>query len=92
MPRKRTVTLPDGRAVEGTVLTFRTSTEDWNEYLLEDGTVLKLKLVVTEILRLDDMFDPQGNPLYMAQSQNVMGVSAPTELMRGDPDQEGGGR
>lgn len=83
MPRKRTVPTPDGGMVDATVLTFRTATEDWNEYLLEDGTVLKLKAVMTEVLRLDGRYDPQGNPAYIAQSQNVLGVSAPAELMRG---------
>ena len=80
--RKRMVPLPDGKTAEATVLTFRTSSEEWNEYLLEDGTVLKLKAVATEVFRVDGAFDPQGNPLYILQSQNVMGVSAPAKLMR----------
>ncbi len=54
--------------------------EPFNEYLVEDGTVIKVKLVVTEILRLDDEYDAEGNPIYIVISANVPYVSAPDEL------------
>ncbi len=83
MPRKRTTTLPDGQQVECTVITFRAGGEHWNEYLADDGTVIKIKMVVTEVLRLDDEYDANGNPIYIVQSANVMVVDAPENLHRG---------
>ena len=82
MPGKRRITLPDGTEVGGTIMTFRSSGEYWNEYLVDDGSVIRIKLVATEILRLDDQYDPQGNPIYLVQSQNVMAVQAPDSLRR----------
>jgi hypothetical protein len=80
--RKRKLKLPDGNEVEGTELSFRSSGENWNEYLIDDGTVVRLKLVVTDVLRVDGNYDPLGNPIYLVQSTNVMSVSAPEDLKR----------
>jgi hypothetical protein len=77
------ITLPNGQQVEASVLTFRTTNEDFSEYLLDDGTVVKLKVVVTDVARVEGIFDPQGNPLYIVQSTNVMSVDAPNELRKG---------
>lgn len=81
-PRKRKIRAPDGREIEATVMPFQAGGEHWNEYFLDDGSVLKLKVVVTEVLRLEGEFDPQGNPSYVAQSTNILAVSAPDELMK----------
>ena len=83
MPGKRTITLPDGTQVEATVMTFRAGGEHWNEYLVDDGSVIKIKLVATEVVRLDDQFDQAGNPVYLVQSTNVMAVDAPEQLRKG---------
>jgi hypothetical protein len=65
---------------------FQTGGEHFNEYLVEDGTVIKLKLVVTEILRLDDEYDAEGNPVYLVASANVPFVSSPDELRQKKDD------
>lgn len=83
MARKRTITLPDGRQAEATVLAFRSGGEHWNEYLVDDGSVVKVKLVATEILRVDGEYDENGNPIYLMQSMNVMSVDAPENLTQG---------
>ena len=54
----------------------------WNQYLLDDGTLLKIKLVATKILRLDNEFDQEGNPLYFVQSTNVLSVNSPDPLKK----------
>jgi hypothetical protein len=81
---KRKITLPNGEQIEADLVGFRSSGEEhWNEYLLEDKTVLRMKPVVTEILRLEGQYDPMGNPAYLIQSTNVTTVDAPDELRRG---------
>ena len=82
MPGKRTVTLADGRQVEATVMGFRPGGEHWNEYLVDDGSVIKVKLVATEVLRVDGEYDQMGNPIYLVQSTNVMAVDAPENVRR----------
>ena len=82
MERKRTVKLPDGRDVDVTEIGYRTSGEYWNEYLADDGTVIRVKLIATEVLRLDGQFDQEGNPVYIVKTTNVTNVSAPENLRR----------
>lgn len=76
MARKRKLQLPDGQTVDGVEIGFQTLGEHWNEYLLDDGTVVRLKPVVTSVLRAEGITDENGDPVYMVNSQNVMGVSA----------------
>ena len=61
-----------GRQVEGKSVEFLTRKEDFNEYQLTDGKVLKIKMVVTRIIRLEEEKAPDGNPIYLIQSQNVV--------------------
>lgn len=79
---KRRITLPNGEQIEADVIGYRANAEHWNEYLLDDGTVLRLKPVVTEILRVEGQYDQNGNPGYIVQATNVTAVDAPDELRR----------
>ena len=80
--RKRKVTMPDGREVLAVEVPVQNSSEHWNEYLLNDGSVVRMKSVVTEVVRVEGEFDAQGNPVYLVQSTNIMSVSAPDELRK----------
>ncbi len=82
MARKRKLRTADGREVDATVLTFRTNSENFNEYLLDDNTVIKLKVVVTEVMRLEGEYDSMGNPSYFVQSTNVVSVDASDNMRR----------
>jgi hypothetical protein len=82
LARKKKTRLPDGRTVEGSVVPFQTGGEHWNEYLIEDGSTLKVKLVATEIIKVDNEYDDQGNPLYALHSTQVVVVDSPEDLRR----------
>jgi hypothetical protein len=81
--RKKKVQLPDGTLADAEIIPFRGNVEHWNEYLLDDGTVVRMKLVATEIARVEGQYDPEGNPAYMINSTNVTHVSAPDSLKKG---------
>ena len=57
-------------------MSFQTGAEHWNEYLLTDGSVIRLKTVVTDILKVVGKFDAEGNPVYVVKAANVVAVSA----------------
>jgi hypothetical protein len=61
-----------GRQVEGEPVDFLTRKEDFNEYQLTDGKILRIKMVVTRIVKLTEEKTPDGNPIYLIQSQNVV--------------------
>lgn len=78
-----------GRQVEATAIEVNQSSERWNEYLLEDGTVLKMKLILKKVLRVDGEYDAEGNPIYIMQSTNVSTVTAPRPLKKSGPESNG---
>ena len=83
--RKRQIIGPNGQMIEGTEITYRSAGEHWNEYLADDGSVIRVKLVVTSITRADGFYDQLGNPMYQVASSNVVSVSAPEELRKPQP-------
>lgn len=80
MERKTKVKLGD-EWLDGIELDFRTIKEDWNEYEVEDGTKIKLKVIVGEIVRTN-RFDHEGNPIYVVRSGNVLLLKAPESLKK----------
>ena len=76
-----------GRQVQATPVEVNQSGERWNEYFLEDGTVLKMKLVLKKVFRVDGEHDEEGNPVYVMQSTNVTSVSPPGDLKKNEPPQ-----
>jgi hypothetical protein len=71
-----------GEEVEAEVVGFRPTGEHWNEYLLDDGTVFRIKLVLTEIVRLKDQYDAKGDPVYAATHTQVTALDSPENLRR----------
>jgi len=67
---------------KGEKVDFKVVKEDWNEYELADGTRLKVKLVLVDVLRMPD-YSPLGEPIYQIMSQNVVKCThVPEELKR----------
>jgi hypothetical protein len=48
--------------------------EHFNEYELEDGSVLRVKNVPHSMLRVDEQYDPNGNPVYIVLTTPVVSV------------------
>ncbi|MGI8777311.1 MAG: hypothetical protein ACR2LJ_07960 [Acidimicrobiales bacterium] len=87
MERKRKVPGPDGQMHDATELGYRATGEYWNEYLLDDGTIVRLKPIVVQVLRIDGVYDEEGTPVYAVKANNVVVSSAPDELMRKEGEQ-----
>lgn len=68
--------------VDATPIDINQANEYFNKYFLEDGTVLKMKLVATKVFRIDDRYDAEGNPVYFVQSTNVLSVNSPQGLKK----------
>lgn len=60
--------------------------EYWNEYKLDDGSTLKVKLVLQGVKRTDQ-YRPDGIPIYMINSQNVVRVTKVSKKLRKKPKQ-----
>lgn len=68
--------------VDATPVDINQANEYFNQYFIEDGTVLKMKLVATKVFRIDDRYDQEGNPIYFVQSTNVLSVNSPSNLKK----------
>ena len=78
-----------GEKVAGTIVDFKAIEEPWATYELDDGTVLKIKLVAREIMRINTKKDNLGNPTYLVESQNVMAPpKCPSHLIK-EPETKG---
>lgn len=71
-----------GEERDATLVDVNQSSEYWNQYLLEDGTVLKFKVVATQVAKIDGEHDSEGNPVYHVKSANVLTVICPDELKK----------
>lgn len=82
-PIRRKITVQPGQPPkEAELIEVTNAQEQWNQYLLADGSVLKTKAVVTEVYRLVGEYDADGNPSYVLRSGGVLVVSAPDELKK----------
>lgn len=70
-----------GKDVPGEEIEFEIEREGFNVYLLEDGTKMKMKTVVSSIVRLE-AYKPDGEPLYMINSANVATANVPERLKK----------
>ncbi|MDP3919873.1 MAG: hypothetical protein Q8R76_03605 [Candidatus Omnitrophota bacterium] len=82
MPKDKVTIKLGGRQVEAAPMDVNQSSERWNEYLLEDGSVVKMKLVLKKVLKVENQYDAEGNPLYIMQSTNVSAVTSPKHLRK----------
>ena len=76
------VQMPGGEFMDAERIEISQASENWNQYLLEDGSILKLKSIATKIIRLKNQYDQIGNPIYMIQSNNVIDVDCPEGLKK----------
>lgn len=77
-----------GGPTEGWEVGVKESTERWSEVTLEDGTVLRVKPSVIGAIRMDEMYDAEGNPVYaLKAAQTVVIASCPEHLKKGKQPQ-----
>jgi hypothetical protein len=59
--------------------------DHWNTYKLKDGSLIKMKLIVSGVKRLTTKWQPDGNPIYLVNSQNVLRLSLIPAKLKAKP-------
>ena len=72
--------VPGGPQKDVVLMDILKSDERLSEYEVDDGSQIRLKTVVTEIWRVENEYDADGNPLYVVKAQGMMSVIAPDNL------------
>jgi len=83
MPNRRKVNFM-GQMRDAVIVDFEADKESFSTYILHDGTSLKIKAVLTEVLRIEGLYQPNGDPVYGVQAQQVLAVNAAESLRKKD--------
>lgn len=67
------IVLDGGMQVEGERVDFEALEEPWSKYKLPDGTIVRMKIVVSDILRSSQK-NKAGEPIFAVRSSNVVAV------------------
>ena len=74
------MTLPDGKKAMVIEMSFQIANEDWSEYRLEGGVILRMKSTVARIFRV---LDAEGNPAYHDNGEpNIVVASTNTAIAK----------
>jgi hypothetical protein len=78
-----TIATPDGRTLPAERVEVSRATEPFATYRLEDGTVVRARMIVLSALRATGAYGTDGKPVYAFVTQQVFDVvSAPDALCR----------
>jgi anaerobic selenocysteine-containing dehydrogenase len=70
-----------GPAAETRVRVKRAA-EAWSEITLGDGSIVRLRPAIINVVRLPGKFTNDGTPVYRVKSAMIMHVNAPSRLRR----------
>ena len=65
-----------GHEIDVSVVPVKSAEEHFTRYELEDGSILKVKNVMTSVLRVDGQWLPDGSPVYIGLSTPVVSVES----------------
>ena len=68
-----------GKEYNAEKVDFETVREDWSKYKLDDGATLKMRTIVSGVVRLP-LLGEDGNPIYMVKSSNIVEADVPDHL------------
>jgi hypothetical protein len=84
MPETKKTITALGKQIDVTDVPIKEAEEFFNQYVLEDGSVLKVKSVATAMLRVDGQYLPDGSPIYIVMLSPAVRVES--SPLRKDPE------
>lgn len=76
--------------IKGQLIDYKTVREEWNVYQLEDGTTIRVKLTVAQVIKGYDestsetIYLPSREPLYHVRHEVRVIADVPDYLMQSD--------
>ncbi len=59
---------------------FTPAAEQWNVYHLEDGTEIRVRVLLCSVVKRDGQFQENGQPVYDLGLQQIVHIEAPEHL------------
>jgi len=73
----------NGQQIMGEIVDFELTSEPWNTIELSDGTILKMRIAIKAVARLDIYDNITGLPMYIVNSENqIKTVNVKMELRK----------
>lgn len=66
-----------GKKLDGLSMDFQPLNEQWSEYELENGGKVKVRVVLSEIVVVNDERTDTGDPLVLVKSATLVDYQAP---------------
>jgi hypothetical protein len=86
VPEKKVrVAVPGLGPVDAYEVGVMESTERWTELKLEDGSVLRVKPLVSGAIRIEGKFDAEGNPVYSLKATQITTIVSVPEHLKEKP-------
>ena len=63
-----------GQSVEAEMMVFKAIEEPWSLYKLDDGTTLKVKIVLSDVYKIPIPDPLTGLPQFIIRASNVLSV------------------
>ena len=82
MVERKTKALFNGKMVDGMEVPIEESNEKWSEFKFEDGTIMRAKISLIQVVRVDGEYDPLGNPAYAINMTPTMAIIETPEHLR----------
>lgn len=64
------------QSLTGKDIRFTAVSQDWNEYVVDDGTTIRIQPIVTKVVKTSK-FDRNGFPIYLCNIQGNMTMNPP---------------
>jgi hypothetical protein len=74
--------LPDSTLKDAHDVQVKESTERWTEVVLEDETVVRVKMSIVGAARIENEYDAQGNPAYSLQMSPQVHIVSTAEKFK----------
>ena len=68
----------DGQSVDGHRVDFTPVDEPWTKHRLTDGTIVRIKLVVADVVKVS-VDKPGSEPRYIVKSSNILAIDTPPD-------------
>jgi hypothetical protein len=79
--RRTKITLGTGEVAEGVEVPVTEAIERWSELRLEDGSIIRVKMTVSQVIRTEQ-YDAIGNPIYVMNMAPTVAVIQQPENLR----------
>jgi hypothetical protein len=74
--------LPNGNIGEGVDVPIKESSESSAIVKLEDGTILRVKFSIIQVIRADGEYDPDGNTFYAVKGAPMVAITSIKDELR----------